>query len=90
MLINLILAAVYGLLNVLFLAVNLPGFPDGFLDIMADAQGYLIIGLRVLGAYLDLHYLRILFTTFLSLYVFYDLYLLVMWILRKIPLLGIK
>lgn len=90
MLISLILLAVYGLLVALFFGVNLPGFPDGFLDIMADAQVYLVTGFRVLGAYVDLHYIRILFTTFLSLYVFYDMYLLVMWILRKIPLLGIK
>lgn len=90
MLINLILTAVYGLLIALFFGIKLPGFPDGFLDIMASAQGYLITGIRVLGTYVDLSYLLILFAAFLSIYVFYDLYLLVMWILRKIPLLGIK
>lgn len=90
MLVDLILSGVFGLLNILFGGVYLPRFPDGFLDIMSDFASYTVTGVRVLGAYVDLSYLFLLFKYFIDIVLFYDLYLLVMWILRKIPLLGIK
>lgn len=90
MLIDLLLTGIYGFLNFALGSVNLPAFPDEFMGYVDTAVEYLQIGLTILGNYVDLNYVKLLVEMFIALWLSFELYKFVMWILRKIPILNIK
>lgn len=90
MLIKGILSIVLIFLEFIFSAVNIPDFSSEFIGYLENAIEYFQLGYRVLGYYVDLPYIWSLFKIFLGVWIAYELYLLLMWVLRKIPMLGIK
>lgn len=90
MLIDLLLSGIYGFINFALGGVNLPTFPDEFMGYVDTAVEYLQTGLTILGNYVDLNYVKLLVEMFIALWLAFELYKFIMWILRKIPILNIK
>lgn len=81
-----------GLLSLL-LVFNLPALPDSVHQTMLTVAGYLGDGISVIRAFIGpeaMGVLATLMTLTLAINAAYFLYTGVMWILEKIPMLGIK
>lgn len=92
MLISALLTLVYGVLSVL-LVFNLPQLPDSVVTVANSLTGYITTGFAVLRAVVGdtcMGVLGVLFNLVILMNAAYMLYSLVMWVLRKIPMLGLK
>lgn len=90
MLINMLLELIYGVFSVLTSPINIPSFPDGVQQAMAQFLEYLSFGVAILANYTHLSYLLALFGIVVAVEVGIMLYHFVMWILKKIPMLSIR
>lgn len=89
MIIEMLLGALYNVLNTL-LFFEIPPLPEqvqGYIDTMFD---YLVAGAGILANYTPLDYLLILFGVILAVDAAIIIYHFVMWIIRKIPMLGMS
>ena len=89
MIIELLLEVVYNLLSLL-LIFKIPQLPQTALDYIDTAFDYLTAGAGLLANYTPLEYLLSLFGILLLVDVGINVYHFVMWIVKKIPMLGIK
>ena len=91
-----ILKALSDLLCAVFdklLVFPLPNFPDWAMNAFYTAQDYLFKGAGFLNALFGpqtFGYLRTLFLLSLTVHFMYHMYDLVMWVLKKIPLVSIQ
>lgn len=90
MLIKAILDVVYAIFSVLTAPINIPAMPDSVSTIMADALEYIRVGLQIVASYTHLSYLLVLFGIVVAVDVGILVYKFVMWVLRKIPMLGLS
>lgn len=90
MLVNALISVIYSLFNIVFGFVHLPSFPDGVSSYLNAFQVYFKSGIRLLSVVINMSYVATLFTIFISLVVIFELYKFIMWVLKKIPILGIK
>ena len=90
MIIEALMQVVYRLFAILTSNINIPPLPEGISDIMSEVLGYLETGMGLLANYTDLGYLVVLFGVIIAVDVGVLLYKLVMWIIRKIPMVGIS
>lgn len=81
---------VYGLFDILIPGGSVSPIPPGVATYITMALDYVAEGSVLLSQYVDLGYLLILFTVVLEVDITIFVYRAVMWVLRKIPLLGIK
>lgn len=89
MIIELLLNAIYNVLNVL-LILDIPQLPEqvtGYINTLFD---YLVTGASILSNYTPLGYLLILFGVLLAVDLGIQIYHFVMWVIRKIPMLGMS
>lgn len=92
MIINALGQLIYWLLNVL-LIFNLPQLPDTISTILSQVVSYITTGLQIITSFIGttaVGVLGLLLGLFLSMHAAYMLYSLVAFVLRKIPLLGVK
>lgn len=89
MLIEALLNLLYNLLDILlfFEIPNLPTDVNTYLDMMFE---YLVTGASIFANYAPLDYLLTLFGIIVAVDVGIIVYHFVMWILKKIPMLGIE
>lgn len=78
------------LFGMLTSAINIPTLPDSVSTFMTDALSYIKTGLQLLAVYTNLEYLLILFGLIIAIDIGIAVYHFVMWVLRKIPMLGIS
>lgn len=90
MIIELLLDAIYAVMSLLTKPINLPSFPSSVTDIIQMSFQYLQAGVGILANYTDITYLLSLFGIILAIDVGIKLYHFVMWIIKKIPILGIE
>ena len=90
MIIYLIMQVLFMAFSILTTPIDIPSLPDGVTTIVEGYFYYLQQGFTILAVYVDLNYLFTLFGLILLVDVGLLLYKFVMWILRKIPLLGIN
>lgn len=90
MIVQALLSVVLLMLNLLMIPFGLITFPSNVLSVMSSAVGYIAVGFRIVATYTHFSFLLDLFAIALSVGAFFRLYHLVMWILRKIPFLGIS
>ena len=90
MIIELLLNVVYTLVDLLTAAIDIPGMPEAVSTLIAEALEYIITGLAILANWTDLGYLLTLYSLVLAVDGGLLLYKLIMWFLRKIPMLGIE
>ena len=80
----------YGLITIVFGWINLPNLPDNILSIIDELVDVLLGAVSLLSIFLDFSVLKILLPVLLIVINFEHIYKLTMYILRKIPFLGIK
>lgn len=81
---------VYKIFEILTLPISIPPLPDSIKEIISEVMEYMETGIALLANYTDLGYLLVLFGIIIAVDVGVLLYKLVMWILRKIPMLGMS
>lgn len=89
MIIELLLDAIYNILSLLFV-FKLPALPADVTGYIENIFDYMVTGAGILANYTPLGYLMILFGVILAIDAGLVIYNLVMWIIRKIPMLGIS
>lgn len=70
--------------------LNFPVVPPELVSIMNTVFGYLKQGMSVLSFFVPMGTIKPAITVFLVIYGVYHAYLIVMFILKKIPFIGIK
>ena len=90
MIIKLVLDLVYSIFNVLTLPINIPDLPQEINSVIATIIEYVGTGLAILQNYTHLSYLLILFGVIVAVDVGVWLYKLVMFFVRKIPMLNVR
>ena len=89
MIIEALLNGIYNLFDSVLSALSIPAFPD---EARESIVRYLLLldnGSNLIGFIMPVD-ISIYFTIFFSLFAFEHLYPVIMWILRKIPMLGIE
>lgn len=89
MIIELLLNAVYSLMNLL-LVIEIPDLPNEIYGFIDQAFTYITSGAGIVANYTPFDYLMTLFFLLLAVDAGIMVYHFVMWIIRKIPMLGVK
>lgn len=89
MIIEKLLSLVIKIFELLTFAINIPSMPSEVNEVMNTVFEYLTVGLQILTCYTNLSYLLVLFSLICSIDIGIGIYHFVMWILKKIPMLGI-
>lgn len=90
MIIEALLNVLYNVFSALTSAISIPALPDDVSTYFSTALSYLKTGIQILSAFTPLSYLLTLFGIVVALEVGLKLYHFVMWVLKKIPMLGIS
>lgn len=90
MIIEFILDIVYNLFSFLTTPINIPDLPSAVNTAIEQLFYYMSSGAGLVAAYTPFSYMRSLFIVVIAVDVGISLYKVVMWILRKIPVLGVK
>jgi hypothetical protein len=90
MIVTLLLEVLYGAFNVLTLPINIPPMPEEAMTYVEQFFEYLEMGAGILANYTPFAYLMILFGVLLAVDIGIMVYHFVLWILKKIPVLGIS
>lgn len=90
MIIEALLTLLYNVFALLTSPISIPQLPDTISQVMTDALEWVTVGLQIMGAYTHESYLLTLFGIVVAVDVGVMLYKFVMWVLKKIPMLGIK
>lgn len=89
MIIELLLDAIYNILNTL-LVLEIPPLPQDVTNYIDTAFTYIVAGAGIVANYTPLDYLMVLFGVLLAIDAGILVYHFVMWIVKKIPMLGIE
>ena len=81
---------VFGLVSLILSAFDIPEFPPELMQVVNSLSQYIQMGIAILSNYCHMSYLLALFGIVLAVDVAILGYRFVMWILRKIPMLGIS
>lgn len=80
---------VYKLLSVVLEPLNVPGIPDEFLSSINTFIGYFDYAENLIGFFVPIN-LSVFFVIWFAIFAVHHAYPFIMWILRKIPFLGIS
>ncbi len=89
MIIEALFNLIYKIFSGIFSGINIPPAPADFESALVDFLGYLEFSSNLINLVLPIN-LDAFFSAFFALFAFEKLYPVVMWILRKIPILNIK
>ncbi len=90
MIIKSLLNLLYNVFSALTSAISIPSLPDDVENYLNYFLDYLNLGLQILANYTPLNYLLTLFGIVVAIEVGLAIYHFVMWVLKKIPMLGIS
>lgn len=90
MIVSLILDLIFGLLSLLLMPFKLPPFPESVDGYLTDFIGYVEQGRAFINNFIVADLVNVLLGLFIALLLFKVGYKFVMFILRKIPMLGIE
>lgn len=90
MLIDGLIDLVFGLVNMIMSAFNIPSLPPELMSVIDGFAQYIQMGIAILSNYCHMGYLLALFGVVVAVDVAILGYRFIMWILRKIPMLGIS
>lgn len=85
-LINLVIT-VFGILTA---PISIPNMPQAVKDILSTALEYMATGMKIVGNFVDMPTLLLLFSIILAVDVGMFLFKFIMWVIKKIPFLGIS
>lgn len=81
---------VYGLFEILTSPISIPALPDDMVFILLTATNYLKIGASIIMNYTHYSYLITLLGIIIAVDAGLLIYKFVMWVIKKIPMLGIE
>lgn len=91
MIVESLLNSIYTVLNAVFSVINIPGMPDGMPDqvvgFVSDTLGY--VG-SLVSLFVPWSQVKVFFPILIVILASEEIYKLVMWVLKKIPMLGIS
>lgn len=90
MIIELLLTAFYNIISLLFSPINIPRIPDDVFSYIETFISYIATGKAILSQFVPIDYFLILFGIVVVIESAILIYHFVMWILKKIPMVGIK
>lgn len=90
MIVKLCMQLVVSFVQLLLSGISMLDLPDEALDVLADIYTALEQGAAVLAAYTHFDYLCALLSVVISLNVVLGTYHFIMWVLRKVPFLGVR
>lgn len=80
----------YNVFSALTSAISIPSLPPDVEKYMKYFLDYLNVGLQIFRNYAPVEYLLVLFGIVVAIEVGLSIYHFVMWVLKKIPMLGIS
>lgn len=83
-----LLSLISGIINLI--PFNIPSLPDSVGTIFNTFLGYLNDGIGFVSNFCHMNYVAILFGIFITIEASLMIYKFVMWVIKKIPMLGIK
>lgn len=89
MIIEALLNGIYNILNSVLSNLNIPSMPSEMDTALSEYLGYFYYAKNLIGLFLPIN-LTPYFTIFFAIFGFKYGYPVIMWILRKIPMLGIE
>lgn len=89
MIIEMLLDLIYNIFN-LMLVFEIPRLPDGVTGFVEQAFDYIVSAVGIVANYTHMEYLLTLFAVIIAIDVAIAIYHFIMWILKKIPMLGIE
>lgn len=89
MILEMLLDVIYNILDLL-LILDIPNMPTEALSYIDTAFDYLVAGAGVLANYTPLPYLLVLLGVVIAVDMGIMIYHFIMWIIKKIPMLGIE
>lgn len=90
MIIKGLLELIFGLLQIVFSPISLPALPDGIQTVVDELVDVLVGAVGILGIFVDLNVLRWLIPVVIVIVNFERIWSLIMFILRKIPFIGVE
>lgn len=90
MIVNALIDMLYGLIDWLTSGLNIPALPPEVTKVAAQVTEHLVMGLKFIANYTHLDYLLVLFGIVVAVDAGMLVYKFVMWIVRKIPMLGMS
>lgn len=90
MIIELLLDVLYGVFAVLTSPIDIPNMPEQVSEFVSASLEYIGTGISILSNFCDIQYLLTLFGLIIAVDVGLMLYKLVMWVLKKIPMIGVQ
>lgn len=81
---------VFTLLQIVFAPVNLPDLPDRIQSVIDEFVSVITGALGIVGLFLDMNVVKLLIPVVLVVANFEKVWSLIMFVLRKIPFLGIE
>lgn len=90
MIIEALMNLVYYLFEFLTLPISIPGLPEGVRDVITGALDFISVGIALAANYFDIGYLVTLFGLILAVDAGMLVYKFVMWVIKKIPMIGIE
>ncbi|MDO4279635.1 MAG: hypothetical protein Q4C69_12475 [Lachnoclostridium edouardi] len=90
MIVEALLTLISTLLKLCFGWKNLPNLPDSVMSVVNELFGYIEGSIGIMGVFIDLSMVRILLPVLLIVVNFEEVWKFTMFILKKIPFLGIE
>lgn len=90
MIINLIKKLLTFVTDTIFSVIDLPVVPAGLTDVVVQIFGYMQQGMGIINFFCPLEAISPAIDLFIAIWVVIHGYDVVMWVLRKIPMLGIQ
>lgn len=90
MIIEALLGVIYSIFSLLTAPIDIPDLPAEVSDVVSSAVEYIGTGIAVLSNYVNLTYLLVLFGVVVAIDAGVLLYKLVMFFVKKIPMLGVQ
>lgn len=90
MIIEMLMNVIFNVFDFLTSLIDIPSLPEQLHDVVNTAAQAIAMGVGILANYTTYDYLLVLFGIFIAVDAGILLYHFVMWILKKIPFLGVQ
>lgn len=90
MIVSGLLNLIYKLFELLTTPIAIPQLPNDVGEYLYSAMDYIVSGFDLIATFFPLPYIGVLFGIIIAIDVGVSLYHFVMWVLKKIPMLGIS
>lgn len=90
MIIKALLELLYKVFSTLTSAISIPQLPEEVAGFLEEFIGYLVTGMQILAVFTHFEYLLLLIGIVVAIDVGMLIYHFVMWVIKKIPMLGIE